>query len=645
MATAVAIVVGLGATALGGWFVYDSYQRLREEQASARIDTAATAVKVALDRVAISVRAVRGLYAANNVTKDEFDRFAVPLAADEVLRGIGFLRRVPAEDRQEYQVRFETEPARSIGIWQRGPDGAPVAALERPFHFVIESGYLSGDGQPSYGFDAASDPVRRAAIEQTISQFQLVVSDATSLLVTDERGVVFYLPALDRSGDVIGVAFASVTVNDLARFAQRTSGIAKILLTVGPSASAAEAVADAEPVTSPPNRQTFSFGGRTWTVTVGAAPSSASTVMWWAVLLVVGAGLASTVAVVGYIANRSKTEQIAEAQAQLRGMLDGIGPLAWLLGPDGKVISANRAAVEVMKVAEGDMIGRALWDLSLDYEEPEEGARIRQAIATARNGEDARFDFTIDVDEESRVLDLWVRPLTPKSARTHNLVATAVDVTDRHEAQEIQRLLMRELDHRMKNTLQVIQAVIRRTARTQQSVSLFENSLLGRIQTMSRAHELLAGERWLGADIDTVIRQEAGSFDVGGVIRIGGPRLRLSPKAALSFALVIHELGTNASKYGALSIPTGRVEIVWSITRIDEELWMLLKWQESGGPAVKPPEDRGFGSMLIERSIAYELGGDAHLDFREEGLLCEIRAPLHTIRPFAKELSKEKVNA
>lgn len=645
MATAVAIVVGLGATALGGWFVYDSYQRLREEQASARIDTAATAVKVALDRVAISVRAVRGLYAANNVTKDEFDRFAVPLAADEVLRGIGFLRRVPAEDRQEYQVRFETEPARSIGIWQRGPDGAPVAALERPFHFVIESGYLSGDGQPSYGFDAASDPVRRAAIEQTISQFQLVVSDATSLLGTDERGVVFYLPALDRSGDVIGVAFASVTVDDLARFAQRTSGIAKILLTVGPSASAAEAVADAEPVTSPPNRQTFAFGGRTWTVTVGAAPSSASTVMWWAVLLVVGAGLASTVAVVGYIANRSKTEQIAEAQAQLRGMLDGIGPLAWLLGPDGKVISANRAAVEVMKVAEGDMIGRALWDLSLDYEEPEEGARIRQAIATARNGEDARFDFTIDVDEESRVLDLWVRPLTPNSARTHNLVATAVDVTDRHEAQEIQRLLMRELDHRMKNTLQVIQAVIRRTARTQQSVSLFENSLLGRIQTMSRAHELLAGERWLGADIDTVIRQEAGSFDVGGVIRIGGPRLRLSPKAALSFALVIHELGTNASKYGALSIPTGRVEIVWSITRIDEELWMLLKWQESGGPAVKPPEDRGFGSMLIERSIAYELGGDAHLDFREEGLLCEIRAPLHTIRPFAKELSKEKVNA
>ncbi len=474
----------------------------------------------------------------------------------------------------------------------------------------------------------------------------MVVSGVTKLLVSNEDGVVFYLPAVDRSGQVIGVAFASVTVEDLARFAQRTSGIRGISLTIGNPVTLAKGAQDkGADEADVSNQRTFSFGGRSWTVAVTDNPSSASTVMWWAVLLIVGAGVASTLAAIGYVANRSKTMQIAEARAQLRGMLDGIGPLAWLLGPEGKVINANRAAVEILHHSEDEMINRPLWNLPLEFDEPEEAARVRQAIATARNGEDARFDFTIEIDDEAKVFDLWVRPLAPNDARTHNLVATAVDVTDRHEAQEIQRLLMRELDHRMKNTLQVIQAIIRRTAKTQQSVPLFEHSLLGRIQTMSRAHELLAGERWLGADIDTVIRQEAGSFDVGGVIRIGGPRLRLGPKAALSFALVIHELGTNASKYGALSVPTGRVEINWSISRIDDQLWMILKWQESGGPPVKPPEDRGFGSMLIERSIAYELGGDARLEFLEGGLLCEIRAPLQTIRPFVKDRSQGKVTA
>ncbi len=637
IATVIVAVVGLGVTAVGGWFVYDSYQRLREEQTAAQIDTAATAVKVALDRVAISVRAVRGLYAADMVTEDEFTRFAKPLAGTEVLRSIGFLRRVNDESRAVYEHRFSSEPAKTLGIWQAGADGKPVRAGDRPVYFVIESGYLPSGGDPAYGFDAASDPVRSKAIEQTIGEFQLVVSDAVTLLSSGEPGVVFFVPALDSRGDVIGVATGSVTVEGLARFARRTSGIPSIALTIGTTEGPTASSSDPARSDAPPNEQSFEFGGQTWTVRVAATPSTATSIMLWAVVLIVGAGIASTLAVIGYVTNRSKTLQIAEARAQLRGMLDGLGPLAWLLDPDGRVISTNRTAIDVLRLSEKDMTERPLWALPLEYQAPEEPARIRQAVATARHGEDARFDFAVEIGGSPRVLDLWVRPLATMASKSPNLVATAVDVTDRHEAQETQRLLMRELDHRMKNTLQVIQAIIRRTARTQRSVPLFERSLLGRIQTMSRAHELLAGERWLGADIDTIIRQETGSFDIGGVIRIGGPPVRLSPKSALSFALVVHELGTNASKYGALSLPTGRVDIGWSVQSIEGQAWLVLKWQESGGPPVSAPQERGFGSMLIERSIAYELGGDARMEFRKDGLVCEIRVPLQTIRPFAKD--------
>jgi two-component sensor histidine kinase len=209
-------------------------------------------------------------------------------------------------------------------------------------------------------------------------------------------------------------------------------------------------------------------------------------------------------------------------------------------------------------------------------------------------------------------------------------------VTDRYEAEETQRLLMRELDHRMKNTLQVIQAIIRRTATSQDSIAKFEHALLGRVGAMSRAHDLLASERWHGADITAVVRQETEHLASGHAIVVAGPHFRLSPKAALSLALVIHELGTNAVKYGALSAAEGRVKITWEIDRAAREPRLVLRWEESRGPRVAPSKRRGFGSLLIERSIAYELDGSAEIDYREEGLVCTITAPLRAVRSFAQ---------
>jgi two-component sensor histidine kinase len=105
----------------------------------------------------------------------------------------------------------------------------------------------------------------------------------------------------------------------------------------------------------------------------------------------------------------------------------------------------------------------------------------------------------------------------------------------------------------------------------------------------------------------------------------------------------VHELATNASKYGALSTPQGRVDISWNLQRIENEPWLVMHWQESGGPPVTEPNERGFGSMLIERSIAYELGGDAVLEFRPQGLACTIKAPVQTIRPLVGERSPETI--
>ena len=538
-----------------------------------------------------------------------------------------------------------SEPGRALGIWQYGPDGRPEHAPDRSVYFVREAANQLGTNAPPVGLDVASTAERAALINQSIKTFELVVSRTITFDDSTADGVILVVPALDRTGSVVGVATGTITLDGLATIAALASGARGVKIAVGvdePSAahSPGESIAADNPTA--PNKRVFDFGGRTWTVTIpiaaGGDPMGA-----WLVVLVVGAGLATTVAIAAYLMGLGKTAEITEARAQLHRMLDGLGPLAWLLTPDGTVVHANRAAGAELDRREEQIVGHPFWDLPLNGDRETELEHIRKAVGQAAQGEDARFDLVLaDQDDAQRVFDLWIRPLGNPREPATNLVASAVDITGRFESEQTQRLLMRELDHRMKNTLQVIQAVIRRTARAQASVDVFERSLLGRVGAMSRAHDLLAEERWLGAEMNAVITQEVSSFDNGGAVTASGPRLRLNPRAALSIALVIHELGTNASKYGALSSPKGKISVTWQADRPGGEPTIALRWEELDGPAVSPPTSKGFGSMLIESSIAYELEGQARLDYRRDGLVCVISMPLRMLRPFVDQQSRNE---
>ena len=476
-----------------------------------------------------------------------------------------------------------------------------------------------------------------------MSTFDLLVSRPFAIDNSTEEGVVLIVPAIDRAGSIVGVATGTISFAELATVAALASGAYGVKVAIDvrkPEAAPSSGGTTGDANATIPNERIFNFGGQTWTVTVPTITGTDSSGAWL-VVLVVGAGLATTAAVAAYLIGLGKTADIAEARAQLVRMLDGLGPLAWLLKSDGIIIHANRAASAVLGRSTDLIVGRPFWDLPLDGDRDAALGRIRAAIALAARGDDSRFDLMLlGEDETQRVFDLWIRPLGHAAAPPANIVASAVDITSRHEGEQTQRLLMRELDHRMKNTLQVIQAVIRRTARAQSSIEAFERSLLGRVGAMSRAHDLLADEHWLGAEMKAVVTQEVSSFDAGGAISTSGPHLRLNPRAALSIALVIHELATNASKYGALSSTEGRIAVTWQADRSGGEPAIVLRWEESKGPEVSPPTSKGFGSMLIESSIAYELEGEARLHYRRDGLVCVISMPLRMLRPFMDEQSR-----
>ncbi len=209
------------------------------------------------------------------------------------------------------------------------------------------------------------------------------------------------------------------------------------------------------------------------------------------------------------------------------------------------------------------------------------------------------------------------------SGRIVRVSGVTVDITDRKEAEERQTLLAREVDHRAKNALAVIQSMIRLTRAT--DVASYVASIEGRINALSRVHTVLAQSRWQAVDLRELVEEEIAPYRVHGVERVktSGQRVLLDPAAAQTFTLALHELVTNAAKYGALSSPSGQLILNWEQTADV----LTLQWTELGGPKVRAPSNSGFGTRIITVSIEKQLGGTAMFDWRPEGLRCTLSIP------------------
>jgi PAS domain S-box-containing protein len=227
---------------------------------------------------------------------------------------------------------------------------------------------------------------------------------------------------------------------------------------------------------------------------------------------------------------------------------------------------------------------------------------------------------------------VYPAPLRDPDGELAGGINTLIDITERKRDEEHLKLLIDELNHRVKNTLSIVQSLAQQTFRSEMDYDDVRGAFEGRLSALAAAHDLLTRRNWEATDLADLARTlfEAFSVDSERAL-IEGPEVRLEPKTTISIAMALHELVTNAAKYGALSTENGRVSLKWQILNVETPR-LAVCWQESGGPPVKPPERRGFGSRMIERALAYELGGTAELEFRPEGLVCRIDAPLPQTR-------------
>ncbi|MEP0456821.1 MAG: HWE histidine kinase domain-containing protein [Roseibium sp.] len=270
-----------------------------------------------------------------------------------------------------------------------------------------------------------------------------------------------------------------------------------------------------------------------------------------------------------------------------------------------------------------DFLGKTDFDLFDEEDQPKVVSAKRQVFET---GEVQELEIDVTVDDKQRHYDLQLEPKTTSEGEIVGVIGIAVDLTHKRENEKQMHLVMRELTHRSKNLLAVIQAMARQTAARTADKEQFVSSFSARLQAIAASHDLLVSHSWYGAEIGELVRAHlAQTMDPSSPqIHMEGEPLQVTADAAQNLGLALHELTTNALKYGALSVPSGKVDIEWR--RVEGQV--TLDWKERDGPPVAAvPDRRGFGRVLLERLVGASLDGDVTLSFDPDGLRCKIKFP------------------
>lgn len=323
------------------------------------------------------------------------------------------------------------------------------------------------------------------------------------------------------------------------------------------------------------------------------------------------------------ITERHRTEQAVRAsEARFREIFEQANDYIFTSDLDQRITSGNPAAIAALGLPFDQIAGRSF----ADFLRPDQFAQTSAMLAhkLAHGGTTRHKVAVAAADGREMAWEVNSRLILDANGRPTGLHAIGRDVTEAERAQAHQRLLINELNHRVKNTLAIVQSIARQSFGRDVDPVIARDKFEARLAALAEAHDLLTRENWHSASIATVAAEALAAHDDTGRILMDGPDVRVGPKTAISLALALHELATNALKHGALSRPDGRVRFAW--TREGEEIEM--RWIEENGPSVTPPERRGFGTRMIERGLAAEFGGAVTLDFARDGLRCTIRAPL-----------------
>ncbi|HEU0058963.1 MAG TPA: PAS domain-containing protein [Hyphomicrobiaceae bacterium] len=316
---------------------------------------------------------------------------------------------------------------------------------------------------------------------------------------------------------------------------------------------------------------------------------------------------------------------LEESEARYRALYDDNPSMYFTVDAGGTVLSVNEFGARQLGYAPAELVGHSV----LQVIHPEDRQSALRHLARCAAAPETVFTSELrKIHRDGSIM--WVREVA-RAVRDSGLLIVCEEITERKRAEEQQSLLIAELDHRVKNVLASVAAIARRTGERKGSMEDFVATLDRRIQSMADAHDLLSRNRWQGVSLAELVKRELAPYAGDGNWLVEGPDIVLAAAATQAAAMVLHELATNAAKYGALSTPQGQVCVRWQrLSPAGAPTQLRLEWLERGGPKVVRPAEAGYGTSVIRDLIPYELGGAVELDFSPSGVNCIIEFTLET---------------
>lgn len=311
---------------------------------------------------------------------------------------------------------------------------------------------------------------------------------------------------------------------------------------------------------------------------------------------------------------------LRESEERMRDILESVNDAFYAIDSEWRFTYVNCKTEELWSRERGDLMGQVYLDR---FPEAAASDLYKAHVAAMESRRPVRLE--VASANARQWLDVSIYPTADGGLSVYFR-----DITERKQAEEHRELLIHELNHRVKNTLATVQSIVAQTLRGGHVAGEIRSALEARIFALSRAHDVLTRENWEGAALHEIVAQALDPYRGIGEKRLcsAGPEVRLSPRIALALSMALQELVTNAVKHGALSNATGRIEIGWTLDGTAGPVRLRLRWEEQGGPSVKTPQRCGFGTRLIERSLAHDLQGEVAIDFAPTGLVCTIAVPL-----------------
>jgi len=340
------------------------------------------------------------------------------------------------------------------------------------------------------------------------------------------------------------------------------------------------------------------------------------------------------------IVNKSEGQKAAEAQ--LKGFRANLGPFVVAADttrmamvftdatePGNPIIFTNDSFLTLTGYGREEVLGQ---DFNFIMAHAADADALRQIEAEFVGRSDGGAEILYRRKDGSEFwAALFISPVEDENGDVVQYFASFVDLSKHKEEQAQSKMLIDELNHRVKNTLSAVQSIVRQALQNASDPKVVRESIESRLFALSRSHDLLTRENWESAELLDVVNDAVAPFVTpeGRAQRfvIIGNNIRFSPKEALALGIAFNELGTNAVKYGAFANEIGSILVSWTIEPRPEGKRLLLRWQEKDGPPVTPPSRKGFGSRVLERGLAHELAGTVQLDYRSDGVVCTMNIP------------------